>query len=145
MIRPNPSAIVRKSCKQSIDHEIVLPTDHKGSRSRSVDSGTSKSYQKDLINEKKKSIFLNQQQKTKEEEETNEDKVSNGEKSSPDSKGEEVEEISSGDSSEKQELPAKIIENPPFNKKMMIQIEDEKEEVKNEEMFQQDIKDLGTQ
>jgi len=138
--RPNPASIFRKSCKPPI---LENEFDQRGNRSRSVDSGSSKSYQMDLIKEKKKSKFLNQQKKKEGE---SDEKLSNDEKNS------EIEEIPSitSENEEKNKENLENIEEKPVekirvNKKIMIEVEDEEEEVKNEENFQDDVKDLGTQ
>ena len=143
--KPSPKVLSRKSCKPPLmafeDNPINL--DHKANRSRSVDSGptssASKFYQRDLINEKKKSVIGPQITKEGENDDKNEDK-------NPDL------DISSSNSSQNKEQDNKIPkeeekqeEEFPFGKKMMIQVEEEKEDLKNDEIFQQDIKNLGTQ
>ena len=141
--KPSPKVVSRKSCKPPLmaSEETPINLDHKATRSRSVDSGptssASKFYQRDLINEKKKSVIGPQIAKEGENEDKNEEPNLD---------------ISSSNSSQNKEQD-KIIpkeedkqeEEFPFGKKVIIQVEDEKEDIKNDEIFQQDIKNLGTQ
>lgn len=135
--------ISRKSCKAQIYNELL---DQKGNRSRSLDSGSSKSYQKDLITEKKNSFFQNHL-KTMEE---NGEKVLNNEKEEYSSEGSDIK-----NNTNKKELKKEIAmeENNETNntkltknKKMFIQLEEEKkEEIKNDDLSQENFVDLGTQ
>ena len=167
--KPSPRILGRKSCKPPAmtfdENPIVL--DHRGNRSRSVDSGpnpsTSKSYQQDLINEKKKSV-PQISKKEENDDDKNEEKNQELELSSSGSSQNKEDHKNNEQQLEKQEMEKHEEEFPlgkkmmiqvedekheeefPFGKKMMIQVEDEKEELfKNDEIFQQDIKNLGTQ
>lgn len=155
--KPSPQPLSRKSCKPPLMtlEDNPLNSDHKANRSRSLDSGptssSSKFYQRDLINEKKKSVIGPQIASEEKNLEKNAEDIDdkNGDRN-PDL------DISSSNSSQnkepvdeiaptKEEKEEKQEEAFPFGKKVMIQVEDEKEDLKNDEIFQQDIKNLGTQ
>jgi len=143
----SPKMFGRKSCKppmMMMEENPLSSAEHQGkNRSRSVDSGpTTKFYQKDLINEKKKNFFEGQTPKKEGEEEENENEMKQRENNQD---LEMSSENSENNEETKNKSPEKKDDDFPFEKKMMIQVEDEKEEVKTDDLLQQDLINLGTQ